>query len=138
MSENVPKTIILTIINSLKENPYSYSMQISNYLPLLYDYLQAYIVKDKIVFTYFKKSLIDSWTSIMRDIPQPDLEGVFDLETLITKLMEHTMKYEKQVMKLAKLDGITSSLERRNALRDLLNKVIYQSVLDTLMILVPL
>jgi hypothetical protein len=112
MSENVPKTIILTIINSLKENPYSYSMQISNYLPLLYDYLQAYIVKDKIVFTYFKKSLIDSWTSIMRDIPQPDLEGVFDLETLITKLMEHTMKYEKQVMKLAKLDGITSSLER--------------------------
>jgi len=116
MSENVPKTIILTIINSLKENPYSYSMQISNYLPLLYDYLQAYIVKDKIVFTYFKKSLIDSWTSIMRDIPQPDLEGVFDLETLITKLMEHTMKYEKQVMKLAKLDGITSSLERRNAL----------------------
>jgi hypothetical protein len=138
MSENVPKTIILTIINSLKENPYSYSMQISNYLPLLYDYLQAYIVKDKIVFTYFKKSLIDSWTSIMRDIPQPDLEGVFDLETLITKLMEHTMKYEKQVMKLAKLEGITSSLERRNALRELLNKVIYQSVLDTLMILVPL
>jgi len=138
MSENVPKTIMLTIINSLKENPYSYSMQISNYLPLLYDYLQAYIVKDKIVFTYFKKSLIDSWTSIMKDIPQPDLEGVFDLETLITKLMEHTMKYEKQVMKLAKLEGITSSLERRNALRELLNKVIYQSVLDTLMILVPL
>jgi len=138
MSESVPKTIMLTIINSLKENPYSYSMQISNYLPLLYDYLQAYIVKDKIVFTYFKKSLIDSWTSIMKDIPQPDLEGVFDLETLITKLMEHTMKYEKQVMKLAKLEGITSSLERRNALRELLNKVIYQSVLDTLMILVPL
>jgi len=138
MSENVPKTIMLTIINSLKENPYSYSMQISNYLPLLYDYLEAYIVKDKIVFAYFKKSLIDSWMSVMRDIPPPDLEGVYDLETLVTKLMEHTMKYEKQVMKLARLEGITSTLERKNALKDLLNKVIYQAVLDTLMILVPL
>lgn len=138
MSESIPKTIMLTIINSLKENPYSYSMQISNYLPLLYDYLESYITKDKIVFAYFKKSLIDSWVSVMRDIPPPDLEGVYDLETLVNKLMEHTMKYEKQVMKLARLEGITSALERRNALRELLNKVIYQAVLDTLMILVPL
>lgn len=138
MSESIPKTIMLTIINSLKENPYSYSMQISNYLPLLYDYLEAFIAKDKIVFAYFKKSLMESWASIMRDIPQPDLEGVYDLETLVTKLMEHTMKYEKQVTKLARLEGITSALERRNALRELLNKVIYQAVLDTLMIIVPL
>jgi hypothetical protein len=138
MSESVPKTIMLTIINSLKENPYSYSMQVSNYLPLLYDYLEAYITKDKIIFAYFKKSLIDSWAGVMRDIPPPDLEGVYDLETLVTKLMEHTMKYEKQVMKLARLEGVTSTLERKNALRELLNKVIYQAVLDTLMILVPL
>jgi len=138
MSESIPKIILTTIIGALRENPHTYQLQVSNYLPLLYDYLETYIVKDKIIFAYFKKSLMESWVSVIKDIPPPSLEGVYDLDSLMNKMIEHIYVYEKQLTKILKIEGITSAFEKKQALRDLLNKVVFQAVLDTLMILVPL
>jgi len=124
--------VVRKIVEEVRQEPKAKAELLSKYLPVLLECAMPYLA-DRKGFARFRYALLVKWRTVFgEEIPPPSFEGVYDYETMVSRMYQHVAEYRERVPKVLRLWGIYPTVEVEAMVKTALMDVLFSAVLDVL------